>query len=72
MNRNILPGAPLEEMEVFFIGRDCYDRLSHHDRADVYRKVQIELRDRAKKEFLVCIGTEFLVCLGTALSLVSL
>ena len=58
MNKNVLPGAPLKEMEIFFLGRECYDKLSHHDRADVFQKVMMELRDRAKKEFLV--GTQHL------------
>lgn len=53
MNKNVLPGAPLAEMEIYFVGRDCYDCLSHHDRVDVYQKVQIELKNKAKKEFLV-------------------
>lgn len=40
-------------MEVHFMGRDFYNGLSQLDRADVYRTVQQQLREKAKKEFLV-------------------
>lgn len=55
INKHVLPGAPLQETEIFFTGRDCFDRLSHHDRASVYLNVQSEIREQAKKAFLVSL-----------------
>ena len=50
---NVLAGAPLKEMDVYFYGTECYNRLSLHDRQEVYQRAQVELRSRARRDFLV-------------------
>ena len=50
-NHNVGPGKSLNEVAIFFLGRECFSVLSEEDKSNVYEQHQRELKERAKIEF---------------------
>ncbi len=50
-NHNVCPGKSLNEVAIFFLGRECFSILSEEDKQSVYEQHQSELREKAKHEF---------------------
>lgn len=46
------PGKSLADVTIFFLGRECFTVLSEEDKAEVYAQHELELRDKAKEQFL--------------------
>lgn len=51
----VTPGKHLSEVRVLFMGRECFEALSHHDCQEVYDKHQKEIIEKAKHNFQVGI-----------------
>ncbi|XP_013387311.1 rho GTPase-activating protein 190 isoform X1 [Lingula anatina] len=51
-NPHVTPGKTLQEVSIFFLGRESYDSLSEADRKEVYDRHQQEIREDAKKDFV--------------------
>lgn len=47
------PGKPLEEVQVLFMGRECFEGLSHKDIRIIYQKHQDSITNKAKHNFQV-------------------
>uniref|UniRef100_A0ABD2W3P8 Rho GTPase-activating protein 190 n=1 Tax=Trichogramma kaykai TaxID=54128 RepID=A0ABD2W3P8_9HYME len=47
----VTPGKQLSEVRVLFMGRECFEALSHHDCQDVYDQHQKEIIEKAKHNF---------------------
>ena len=47
----IQPGKQLNEINVYLIGRECYECLSEEERRQVYEQFQKDIAERAKSEF---------------------
>lgn len=52
----VTPGKQLSEVRVLFMGRECFEALSHHDCQEIYDQHQKEIIEKAKHNFQVCIG----------------
>ncbi|KAK3101435.1 hypothetical protein FSP39_003567 [Pinctada imbricata] len=50
-NPQVIPGKTLEELEIFFLGKDCFVNLQTHEREQVFEEHQADLKHRAKCEF---------------------
>src|SRR6218665_2971807 len=50
-NNNICPGKSLNEVAIFFLGRECFTSLSEKDKQEIYEEHQRALKDRAKRDF---------------------
>ena len=40
-NHNVCPGKNLNEVAIFFLGRECFSSLSESDKADIYEQHQV-------------------------------
>lgn len=49
----VTPGKHLSEVRVLFMGRECFEALSHHDCQEVYDQHQKEIIEKAKHNFQV-------------------
>lgn len=47
------PGKPLSEVQVLFLGRECFEALSHEDCQNIYDKHQKSIIEKAKHNFQV-------------------
>ncbi|XP_053593266.1 rho GTPase-activating protein 190 isoform X1 [Microplitis demolitor] len=47
----VTPGKHLSEVRVLFMGRECFEALSHHDCQEIYDQHQKEIIERAKHNF---------------------
>ncbi|XP_043283460.1 rho GTPase-activating protein 190 isoform X5 [Venturia canescens] len=47
----VTPGKHLSEVRVLFMGRECFEALSHHDCQEIYDQHQKEIIERAKHSF---------------------
>ncbi|XP_076751830.1 rho GTPase-activating protein 190 isoform X3 [Xylocopa sonorina] len=47
----VTPGKNLSEVRVLFMGRECFEALSHHDCQEIYDKHQKEIIEKAKHNF---------------------
>ncbi|XP_025993656.1 rho GTPase-activating protein 190 isoform X3 [Solenopsis invicta] len=47
----VTPGKHLSEVRVLFMGRDCFEELSHHDCQEIYDQHQKEIIEKAKHNF---------------------
>ncbi|XP_058794856.1 rho GTPase-activating protein 190 isoform X2 [Phymastichus coffea] len=47
----VTPGKQLSEVRVLFMGRECFEALSHHDCQEVYDQHQKEIIEKAKHNF---------------------
>ncbi|XP_033214904.1 rho GTPase-activating protein 190 isoform X3 [Belonocnema kinseyi] len=47
----VTPGKHLSEVRVLFMGRECFEALSHHDCQEVYDQHQKEIIEKAKHNF---------------------
>ncbi|KFM58166.1 hypothetical protein X975_04418, partial [Stegodyphus mimosarum] len=47
----VTPGKPLSEVQVLFMGRDCFEALSESDLLDIYEEHQKEITEKAKQNF---------------------
>lgn len=47
------PGKPLSEIQVLFLGRECFEALSHEDCQNIYDKHQKSIIEKAKHNFQV-------------------
>ncbi|KAJ8665241.1 hypothetical protein QAD02_006903 [Eretmocerus hayati] len=47
----VTPGKQLSEVRVLFMGRECFEALSHHDCQDIYDQHQKEIIEKAKHNF---------------------
>ena len=45
------PGKSLNEVAIFFLGRECFSSLSEEDKHDIYEQHQRELRELVKRDF---------------------
>jgi glucocorticoid receptor DNA-binding factor 1 len=50
----VTPGKQLSEVRVLFMGRECFEALSHHDCQEIYDQHQKEIIEKAKHNFQVC------------------
>ena len=50
-NKCIQPGKHLSEVNVYLIGRECYEYLNEEERKTIYDKFQKEIYDKAKNEY---------------------
>lgn len=51
----VTPGKHLSEVRVLFMGRECFEALSHHDCQEIYDQHQKEIIEKAKHNFQVRI-----------------
>jgi hypothetical protein len=49
----VTPGKHLSEVRVLFMGRECFEELSHHDCQEIYDQHQKEIVEKAKHNFQV-------------------
>lgn len=49
----VTPGKHLSEVRVLFMGRECFEELSHHDCQEIYDQHQKEIIEKAKHNFQV-------------------
>lgn len=49
----VTPGKQLSEVRVLFMGRECFEALSHHDCQEIYDQHQKEIIEKAKHNFQV-------------------
>ncbi|XP_032451674.1 rho GTPase-activating protein 190 isoform X7 [Nasonia vitripennis] len=47
----VTPGKQLSEVRVLFMGRECFEALSHHDCQEIYEQHQKEITDKARHNF---------------------
>ncbi|XP_071043971.1 rho GTPase-activating protein 190 isoform X16 [Parasteatoda tepidariorum] len=47
----VTPGKPLSEVQVLFMGRECYEALSEPDLLEIYDEHQREITEKAKQNF---------------------
>ncbi|XP_011497182.1 PREDICTED: rho GTPase-activating protein 190 [Ceratosolen solmsi marchali] len=47
----VTPGKQLTEVRVLFMGRECFEALSHHDCQEIYDQHQKEIIEKAKHNF---------------------
>ncbi|XP_028519787.1 rho GTPase-activating protein 190 isoform X2 [Apis cerana] len=47
----VTPGKHLSEVRVLFMGRECFEALSHHDCQEIYDQHQKEIIEKAKHNF---------------------
>lgn len=47
----VTPGKLLPEVQVLFMGRECYESLSEQDLQEIYEEHQREITERAKQNF---------------------
>ncbi|XP_033341440.1 rho GTPase-activating protein 190 isoform X1 [Megalopta genalis] len=47
----VTPGKHLSEVRVLFMGRECFEALSHHDCQEIYDQHQKEIVEKAKHNF---------------------
>ncbi|GFX54192.1 rho GTPase-activating protein 190 [Trichonephila clavipes] len=47
----VTPGKPLSEVQVLFMGRECYESLSEPDLLEIYDEHQREITEKAKQNF---------------------
>ncbi|XP_055930699.1 rho GTPase-activating protein 190-like isoform X7 [Argiope bruennichi] len=47
----VTPGKPLSEVQVLFMGRECYESLSEQDLLEIYDEHQREITEKAKQNF---------------------
>lgn len=47
----VTPGKPLSEVQVLFMGRECYESLSENDLLEIYEEHQKEITEKAKQNF---------------------
>ncbi|XP_023223684.1 rho GTPase-activating protein 190-like isoform X2 [Centruroides sculpturatus] len=47
----VTPGKLLSEVQVLFMGRECYESLSEQDLQEIYEEHQREITERAKQNF---------------------
>lgn len=47
------PGKPLSEVQVLFMGRECFEALSYEDCQNIYDKHQRNIIEKAKHNFQV-------------------
>ncbi|XP_076636409.1 rho GTPase-activating protein 190 isoform X1 [Colletes latitarsis] len=47
----VTPGKHLTEVRVLFMGRECFEALSHHDCQEIYDQHQKEIIEKAKHNF---------------------
>ncbi|XP_066603982.1 rho GTPase-activating protein 190 isoform X2 [Prorops nasuta] len=47
----VTPGKHLAEVRVLFMGRECFEALSHHDCQEIYDQHQKEIIEKAKHNF---------------------
>ncbi len=51
-NHNVCPGSSLNDVAIFFLGRECFSSLTEEDKNKIYEQHQRELREQAKTDFL--------------------
>lgn len=49
----VTPGKPMSEVRVLFMGRECFEALSHDDCQYIYDKHQRSIIEKAKHNFQV-------------------
>ena len=47
----VTPGKTLEELELLFLGKECYVSLKPHERQQVFDEYQSDLKAQAKHDF---------------------
>ncbi|ESO03014.1 hypothetical protein HELRODRAFT_173861 [Helobdella robusta] len=50
-NKHMRPGQSLQEVSIYFVGRECFSSLSDKDKLDIFDDYQKVLKDRAKLDF---------------------
>ena len=50
-NTQVTPGKPLNDVSIFFLGRECFTNLSEEDKHVIYSEHQRHITEHAKLDF---------------------